>query len=90
MYGFANNAPTPSGTPHAPTWGTSRRLGPPSPGASRPHSWGLTPGQAVPTWGLTREAPGVPQGGPPWGYRVTHIMMTGEPRFLRCASERDA
>ena len=56
-----------------PTRGTSRRLCPPSPGASRPHLGHLTPGQAVPTRGLTREAPGVPQGGPPRGYCATYI-----------------
>ena len=58
-----------------PTRGTSRRLCPPSPGASRPHLGHLTPGQAVPTRGLTREAPGVPQGGPPRGYCATHIRL---------------
>jgi len=60
----------PSRAGSRPTRGTSRRLGPPSPGASRPHLGHLTPGQAVPTWGLTREAPGVPQGGPPCGATV--------------------
>ena len=67
----------PSHIASSPIWGTSRRLDPLSPGASRPHLGHLTPGQAVPTRGLTREAPGVPQGGGPRGYCATHMRRDG-------------
>ena len=31
----------------------------------------------APPWGPHREAPVSPQGGGPWGYRLTHIMQRG-------------
>ena len=36
-------------------------------------TWGTHAGPACPHLGPHREAPGRPQGGGPWGYRVTHI-----------------
>ena len=56
-----------------PRVGPSRRLNRAPGGASRAPGGGLTPKCCVPTRGLTREAPGVPEGGGPWGYNLTHI-----------------
>ena len=36
-------------------------------------TWGTHAGPACPHLGPHREAPGRPQGGGPWGYRVTHM-----------------
>ena len=56
-----------------PRVGPSRRLNRAPGGASRAPGGGLTPKCCVPTRGLTREAPGVPEGGGPWGYNLAHI-----------------
>ena len=54
---------------HDPGWGPHAALNRAPGGASRAPGGGLTPKCCVPTWGLTREAPGVPEGGGPGGYK---------------------
>ena len=58
-----------------PRVGPSRRLNRAPGGASRAPGGGLTPKCCVPTRGLTREAPGVPEGGGPWGYNLADISF---------------
>ena len=62
-----------------PRVGPSRRLNRAPGGASRAPGGGLTPKCCVPTRGLTREAPGVPEGGGPWGYNLADM----NPKYIK-------
>ena len=72
-----------------PRVGPSRRLNRAPGGASRAPGGGLTPKCCVPTRGLTREAPGVPEGGGPRGYNLAD-MTSKHSEFQRFRNARNA